>query len=74
MELIRAQRTIRDLLDSTYSAVTYHELYLIAAAAAIDPRVARERRRLVGTAERAAARRARVAAGVGRDPSFGVSL
>ena len=26
MELIRAERTIRDLLDSTYSAVTYHEL------------------------------------------------
>ena len=50
MELIRAERTIRDLLDSTYSAVTYHELYQIAARAAIDPIAARSRRKAAGAA------------------------
>ena len=57
MELVRAERTVGDVLRSTYSAVTFHELYQIAAGAALDPAAARKRRRLVGAAERAGTKR-----------------
>ena len=31
MELVRAERTIQSVLEATYSAVTFHELYTVAA-------------------------------------------
>ena len=43
MELVKAKRTVNDLVDTLYSAVTYHEMYRIAAVAAIDQAGARKR-------------------------------
>ncbi|KAJ8605392.1 hypothetical protein CTAYLR_002414 [Chrysophaeum taylorii] len=37
MELVRARRTIADILEATYSAVTFHELYQVAARALPTP-------------------------------------
>lgn len=39
MELVRAQRTVNDVTAAMYSAVTFHELYQIAARACFDPSV-----------------------------------
>lgn len=50
MELVRSGRTLDDLLGATYSAVTFHELYGVAARAASDPAAARMRRRAAGAA------------------------
>jgi NAD(P) transhydrogenase len=50
MELVRAQRTVYDVIDNLFSAVTYHEMYRIAALAAIDPNGARKRRAAAGAA------------------------
>ena len=50
MELVRAGRTVQDVTTGMYSAVTFHELYQIAARAALDPAAARERRRAAGAA------------------------
>jgi len=50
MELVRAERTIQSVLETTYSAVTFHELYTVAARAGIDPKGARARRRSAGAA------------------------
>jgi len=50
MELVRAQRTIFDVINNLFSAVTYHEMYRIAAVAAIDPDGARKRRAAAGAA------------------------
>mmetsp|Transcript_77268 Transcript_77268/g.153315 ORF Transcript_77268/g.153315 Transcript_77268/m.153315 type:complete len:316 (-) Transcript_77268:149-1096(-) len=44
MELVRAGRTIYDILSNTYSAVTFHELYQIAARAGVDGKAARRQR------------------------------
>eukprot|EP00522_Entomoneis_paludosa_P002027 CAMPEP_0172474766 /NCGR_PEP_ID=MMETSP1065-20121228/69526_1 /TAXON_ID=265537 /ORGANISM="Amphiprora paludosa, Strain CCMP125" /LENGTH=635 /DNA_ID=CAMNT_0013232957 /DNA_START=68 /DNA_END=1975 /DNA_ORIENTATION=- len=48
MELVKGQRTLQDLLISLYSAVTFHELYRIAAQNCMDEEGARKRRALAG--------------------------
>jgi len=50
MELVKAQRTIDDILGNLYSAVTFHEMYRIAAMAAVDEAGARKRRAAAGRA------------------------
>lgn len=50
MELIKAKRTIADVNNSLYAAVTYHEMYRIAAQAALDEAGARKRRAAAGAA------------------------
>lgn len=50
MELVRAHRTVHDVINNLFSAVTYHEMYRIAALAAIDPNGARKRRAAAGAA------------------------
>jgi len=60
MELVKAKRTITYLHDTVYSAVTFHEMYRIAAQAAIDPPVARRRRAAVGKSLADRRKRARV--------------
>ena len=50
MELVKAERTIDDVLSNLYSAVTFHEMYRIAAMAAVDEAGARKRRAAVGRA------------------------
>lgn len=50
MELVKGQRTIADLNSSLFSAVTYHEMYKIAAQAALDEAGARKRRAAAGAA------------------------
>jgi len=50
MELVKARRTVGDVTKELYSAVTYHEMYRIAARAAIDVKGARKRRAAAGTA------------------------
>jgi len=50
MELVKARRTVGDVTNELYSAVTYHEMYRIAARAAIDVKGARKRRAAAGTA------------------------
>lgn len=60
MELVKAGRTIQDLRNSLYSAVTFHEMYKIAAQNALDEKGARKRRAAAGKAV-AARQRARVA-------------
>ena len=47
---MRAGRTVTDVTKGMYSAVTFHELYQIAARAAVDPAQARRRRREAGAA------------------------
>lgn len=48
MELVKAKRTITDINCNLYSAVTYHEMYKIAAQAGLDEKGARKRRAAVG--------------------------
>ena len=48
MELVKGQRTLHDLLSSLYSAVTYHEMYKIAAQNCLDEVGARKRRAQAG--------------------------
>lgn len=50
MELVKSQRTILELSTSMYAAVTYHEMYRIAAQAALDGPGARKRRAAAGAA------------------------
>ncbi|KAL7534966.1 hypothetical protein ACHAXR_006176 [Thalassiosira sp. AJA248-18] len=50
MELVKAKRTIDDVLSNLYSAVTFHEMYRIAAMAAVDEKGARKRRAAAGRA------------------------
>jgi NAD(P) transhydrogenase len=50
MELVKGRRTVLDLTDSLYSAVTFHEMYRIAAQAALDQAGARKRRAAAGLA------------------------
>ena len=61
MELVKARRTIQDLRNSLYSAVTFHEMYKIAAINALDEAGARKRRAAAGRMV-AARQRARAAA------------
>lgn len=53
MELVKAERTIDDVLGNLYSAVTFHEMYRIAAMAAMDEAGARKRRAEAGLALKA---------------------
>lgn len=50
MELVKSGRTVRDLNSSLYSAVTFHEMYKIAAQNALDEDGARKRRAAAGRA------------------------
>ena len=50
MELVKAQRTVTELSQDIFSAVTFHELYRIAAASCLDEAGARARRAAVGRA------------------------
>jgi NAD(P) transhydrogenase len=50
MELVKARRTVVELTESLYSAVTFHEMYKIAAQAALDEKGARQRRAAAGAA------------------------
>lgn len=50
MELVKGRRTVMDLASSLYSAVTFHEMYKIAAQAALDEAGARKRRAAAGKA------------------------
>lgn len=50
MELVKGRRTVMDLAGSLYSAVTFHEMYKIAAQAALDEAGARKRRAAAGKA------------------------
>jgi NAD(P) transhydrogenase len=50
MELVKNQATISKLQLSLFSAVTYHEMYKIAAQAALDEAGARKRRAAAGAA------------------------
>ena len=48
MQLIKSQQTVEDCRNSLYSAVTFHELYKLAAEAAFDEAGARKRRAAAG--------------------------
>jgi NAD(P) transhydrogenase len=50
MELVKGRRTIIELTESMFSAVTFHEMYKIAAQAALDEAGARKRRAAAGMA------------------------
>mmetsp|Transcript_4569 Transcript_4569/g.6376 ORF Transcript_4569/g.6376 Transcript_4569/m.6376 type:complete len:684 (+) Transcript_4569:104-2155(+) len=50
MELVKNRRTITDVANSLYSAVTFHEMYRIAAISCMDPKAARKSRAAVGRA------------------------
>ena len=50
MELVKGHRTIEDLVNNIYSAITYHEMYGVAARAAIDKVGARKQRAAAGAA------------------------
>lgn len=58
MELVKGRRTVEDIAGTIYSAVTFHEMYKIAAQAALDQAGARKRRAAAG---RALAKRMRAA-------------
>ena len=50
IQLVKSQQTIDEVRNSLYSAVTFHELYKIAAEAAFDEAGARKRRAAAGKA------------------------
>jgi NAD(P) transhydrogenase len=50
MELVKGKRTIYELSQAIFSAVTFHEMYKIAAQAALDEAGARKRRAAAGKA------------------------
>lgn len=50
MELVRSKRTIQQIANSLFSAVTFHEMYRIAAQAGLDEAGARKRRAAAGKA------------------------
>jgi NAD(P) transhydrogenase len=50
MELVKGKRTIHELSQAIFSAVTFHEMYKIAAQAALDEAGARKRRAAAGKA------------------------
>lgn len=50
MELVKAGRAIQDLRGSLYSAVTFHEMYNIAAINALNEAGARKHRAAAGRA------------------------
>ena len=50
MELVKGRRTIVELSQAMFSAVTFHEMYRIAAQAGLDEAGARKRRAAAGKA------------------------
>ena len=50
MELVKGRETVKNVSQSLYSAVTFHEMYRIAAQAALDEAGARKRRQAAGAA------------------------
>ena len=50
MEIVKSRRNIFDVANSLYSAVTYHEMYRIAALSCMDPKAARKSRAAAGRA------------------------
>mmetsp|Transcript_15175 Transcript_15175/g.17044 ORF Transcript_15175/g.17044 Transcript_15175/m.17044 type:complete len:681 (-) Transcript_15175:105-2147(-) len=50
MEIIKSRRTITDVANGMYSAVTFHEMYRIAALSCMDPKAARKSRSAAGKA------------------------
>ena len=50
MELVNGKRTIMDLKSRLYAAVTFHEMYRLAAEDALDPALGRKRRAAAGKA------------------------
>jgi NAD(P) transhydrogenase len=61
MELVKSRRTIKDLTANLFTAVTFHEMYKIAAENALDEPGARKRRAAAGAALAARNRRRRAA-------------
>ena len=50
MELVNGRRTVLDLTTRLYAAVTFHEMYRLAAEDALDPALGRKRRAAAGKA------------------------
>jgi NAD(P) transhydrogenase len=50
MELVNSRRTVVDLKSCLYAAVTFHEMYRMAAEDALDPALGRKRRAAAGKA------------------------
>lgn len=50
MELVRSSSTLQEVTTQVYTAVTFHELYKIAALAGMDEAAARKRRAAAGKA------------------------
>ena len=63
MELVNGGRTVVDLTSRLYAAVTFHEMYKLAAEDGLDPHLGRKRRAAAG---RALAKRKRMS----KEPSY----
>lgn len=50
MELVNGQRTVADLKSRLFAAVTFHEMYRLAAEDGLDPALGRKRRAAAGKA------------------------
>jgi hypothetical protein len=50
MELVNGKRTVRDLTSRLYAAVTFHEMYRLAAEDGLNPALGRKRRAAAGKA------------------------
>ena len=50
MELVNGRRTVLDLTTRLYAAVTFHEMYRLAAEDGLDPALGRKRRAAAGKA------------------------
>jgi NAD(P) transhydrogenase len=50
MELVNGRRTVKDLAGRLFAAVTFHEMYRLAAEDGLDPALGRKRRAAAGKA------------------------
>lgn len=50
MELVNGRRTVLDLTTRLYAAVTFHEMYRLAAEDGLNPALGRKRRAAAGRA------------------------
>jgi NAD(P) transhydrogenase len=50
MELVNGSRTVLDLKSRLFAAVTFHEMYRLAAEDGLDPALGRKRRAAAGRA------------------------
>jgi NAD(P) transhydrogenase len=50
MELVNGRRTVLDLKSRLFAAVTFHEMYRLAAEDGLDPALGRKRRAAAGRA------------------------